>query len=958
MKSLKRSLVFLMVFAMVLTTVAPAFAATFSDVEGTANEDAVGKLVALGIINGYDDGTFKPDNDITRAEFAKVACYVIGVQTAADLSKGATKFKDVASGHWASGYINIASEKGLLKGYPDGSFKPEAKVTYAEAITILVRALGLGPVVEGKGTWPANYLSKASEAGVTDDVAGLEGNTNAIRGTIAKLSWNTLKAEKWGEKEYTSSGIVYGPLGKTLLQEKYSDFVYKDANDKYVPKFFEDVEVVKTQYVGGLSEDQVQLKYTGIAAKLGITSTTSVPKMVDADQIVVEVAEGIDTSNLVGKEVDVFFGKDNEVVSLVVKSSLGQEGYMSVLDITLPEAGKHHGKIELIGGTKYTLAEDVKAYVNFKDYTDEDGNTDTLIALMTAVDARVMKVSAVLNSDGHISTLNIFVADEASAFDTEQFIVKDVEDDGDVKSLQTGTTVFNLDDLTDVDKTTGYKTTFIKNGKPATSEDVKVGDVVTYIEIDSETFYVAITDNKVTGTVSEIYIDSDAVNADPRYKMTVGGKTYTMVSDGNALMTKTGDVEDETDIDSTFTDFLGMEATLSLNAIGQVILVSGTITASSASGEYAILTDDAWRGTTPDSSGKLPRYVELRTATGEKRVYTVKGDKYKDATGGTVPSAAATEWDGNNLLEGSLVRYSVSADGTIDSANLVYLGKIENGMTNVTNLGTKIEGKYGLVSSVNYDAKSVTAGGTTYYYTDADSVIYNANTGAGKTLEKVDGWDAIAQSGSSEIDGLNIYVVYNTDTRIIRCMVIDIEDYLTSDARYGVLTVPQFSGLDEDGSYVWKIKVYTDGTEATYTVANGVYDLSMTTSKYAAAAGDFIKYTLNTDGEFDGTADDPSPDVDTYKDNRLIDKSAWEENTDDEYDKYVVKAVVGNLITFNEVEGETMAPYSLKSDVKVYDISGDTPRMASLSEVTAGCMVYGANQDDNDQYKILVIVQK
>jgi len=167
MKSLKKSLVFLVVLTMVLSTIAPVFAATPSDVTGTDYEAAVSQLVTLGVIAGYEDGTFKPDQSITRAEFAKIACYVVGVKDAADLSKGATKFKDVPATHWASGFVNIASEKGLLKGYPDATFKPEANVTYAEAITILVRALGMAPVVEGKGTWPANYLAKASAAGVT-----------------------------------------------------------------------------------------------------------------------------------------------------------------------------------------------------------------------------------------------------------------------------------------------------------------------------------------------------------------------------------------------------------------------------------------------------------------------------------------------------------------------------------------------------------------------------------------------------------------------------------------------------------------------------------------------------------------------------------------------------------------------------------------------------------------------
>lgn len=950
MSSSRKVVSLIVVLVMVFSLMAPALAATPTDVVGTPYEDSVGKLVALGILQGYPDGSYKPDQNITRAEFAKIAVMTMGLGQAADLSKGSTRFKDVSSSHWASGLINIAAEKGLIKGYPDGTFQPEANVSYAEAITILVRALGLGAVVEGKGTWPANYLSKASEAGVTDDVAGIDGNSKAIRGVIAQLSWNTLTAEKWGEKEYTSDGVVYGPLGKTLIEEKFADFVYKDSNGKYLPKFFEDVIVAGTQ-LGGLGENQIQLQSTGIADAnhLNITATTDVPRRVgDADHIIVEAADGIETLTLLGKKVDVMFGKDNEVVSLKVKSDSAQAGIVDDINTT-------DNKIT-IAGKEYSLATSPAATItiNCKAYAN-------LAAADTAIGESTATAAAVLNDDGVISTLNLFVADTNAGFNTTQFVVKEVQSDTDVVSLQTGGVMFNLNTITDKDKTNGNKAVIVKNGKTATRDDIKAGDVVTYVQLSGSLYYMQVSDNKVTGTLDSV--TDDSTSGVTRYSLTIGGKAYAMPADGNARMTKSGNANDKVVIDSSIADFLGKEITLSLNVNGEAVLVSGTVTAST-SAEYGMLTKAAWQSTSPDSDGKLPTFVEVRTSAGEKRVFKIKGDKIKTEAGdGSIPGTAATTltFDGSkNSIElnaaGMMVQYRVDADGTINAANLVKL--------NDAIAGSDTASKFYAVpvtpalSDMSNEAKSITVSGTSYYVNTA-TVIYNKSVANGE-YEKVDGWDKIITGDTDATnlldDGANVYIIYDNDTKIIKTLLVDTATYLGSTAKFGVVTSLKYAD-NSDGTTKWKIKIFNEGTDTTYEVATNVYDSTVAGYIYTVNVGDLVRYTVDSDGKFVGGSSDAD-----RSSNFLVDKSRISENKDNLFDNYVVDTVnsADRLVYFKGIDGVTRS-IKVTSDVKVYDVTGTTPVMASLSDIQENYMVAEVNHadaKDGVMYKYLVIIKK
>jgi len=101
--------------------------------------NVIKELCQKGIIGGYPDGTFKPGNDITRAEFTKIIVKALGL---AEENPAAPTFKDVAPGDWYFGVVEAAAKAGLVKGYEKGEFRPNAKITRQEIAAILVRALG------------------------------------------------------------------------------------------------------------------------------------------------------------------------------------------------------------------------------------------------------------------------------------------------------------------------------------------------------------------------------------------------------------------------------------------------------------------------------------------------------------------------------------------------------------------------------------------------------------------------------------------------------------------------------------------------------------------------------------------------------------------------------------------------------------------------------------------------
>ena len=189
---MKKVLSLVLVIAMVLSSFSFAFADTFEDIADTDYEKAVTTLFALGVVTGYEDGTYKPERVVTRAEMAKLLVEVLGF---GDLVAGSKSNFTDTQGHWADPWIALAAGRGLVIGTGDGKFVPDRTVSYDEAITMIVRGLGYtDDSNEIKNmTWPTNFKVKAAELGITKNVKlSADG---ADRGGVAILLYNALEAE-------------------------------------------------------------------------------------------------------------------------------------------------------------------------------------------------------------------------------------------------------------------------------------------------------------------------------------------------------------------------------------------------------------------------------------------------------------------------------------------------------------------------------------------------------------------------------------------------------------------------------------------------------------------------------------------------------------------------------------------------------------------------------------------
>ncbi len=192
---MKKHLALVLALVMILTSFSfvSAEAHEFTDMAGHENAEAVARLELLNVLKGYPDGTFKPDNTITRAEFAAVAVRVSGLENVAMAAKGLpTGFSDVPAWHWASGYVGTASKMGIVVGIGNGLFAPESPVKYEEAITMIVRALGYEPMAQARGGYPFGYLIVANEIDLLDGAMGTQG-TWATRGFVAQITDNALE---------------------------------------------------------------------------------------------------------------------------------------------------------------------------------------------------------------------------------------------------------------------------------------------------------------------------------------------------------------------------------------------------------------------------------------------------------------------------------------------------------------------------------------------------------------------------------------------------------------------------------------------------------------------------------------------------------------------------------------------------------------------------------------------
>ena len=182
--SMKKTLALVLTLSILLLS-GTAFAASGDVSKSAAYYSAVERVTSLGIMDNVSGSTFKPNDSTTREQFAKIIVMVAGLSDSADTMKGSTKFSDVPASGEYNGYINLSISKGYMSGMADGKFHPKDAVTYAQAITALIKVLGYSDA-DMTGTWPRNYIEKAKNLGLS---AGLDlsANSAVARSAMAQI---------------------------------------------------------------------------------------------------------------------------------------------------------------------------------------------------------------------------------------------------------------------------------------------------------------------------------------------------------------------------------------------------------------------------------------------------------------------------------------------------------------------------------------------------------------------------------------------------------------------------------------------------------------------------------------------------------------------------------------------------------------------------------------------------
>lgn len=292
MKTVKKILSLVVAFSVMMSVVAFA---SYNDVDYDADyADALELLSVLEIIEGDELGNFNPEDTITRAEMAAIVCRAKGLENAASGSKGTTAYYDVPANHWASGYINMATQTGIINGHGDGRFAPEDDVTYDEAVKMIVCALGFEPMATARGGYPTGHLIVANTYNITE---GVTATYEAPRKAVAQLIYNALSTPmmdqtSWGlDAEYEVFDGKRGRDYKTLLTEM----------DIYIA----------TGIVGTKSYDEVEFEITEYSDDLEFTKGYTESFIINNSDI----------TNYQHQNVDVYVRKNSrrnyEVVAVV-----------------------------------------------------------------------------------------------------------------------------------------------------------------------------------------------------------------------------------------------------------------------------------------------------------------------------------------------------------------------------------------------------------------------------------------------------------------------------------------------------------------------------------------------------------------------------------------------------------------------------------------------------------------
>ena len=223
-----------MVLALVMTlSLAVSASAAFKDVKDIDETyaEAVEVLTGMKVFKGYEDGSFLPKNAITRAEVAAIVYRIYTTDVKDTYVKNYetyNKFADMAGAGWAKGYIGYCANAALVKGYPDGTFKPSGKVTGYEVLAMILRAVGYDQKGEFTGAdWALHVAEIAEQNKILKNVKGVDLNAPATRELVSELLFQSIQVPM---VSYTAA---FGYQNVSLTGDKDKNLLKNNATIGY-----------------------------------------------------------------------------------------------------------------------------------------------------------------------------------------------------------------------------------------------------------------------------------------------------------------------------------------------------------------------------------------------------------------------------------------------------------------------------------------------------------------------------------------------------------------------------------------------------------------------------------------------------------------------------------------------------------------------------------------------------
>ena len=760
------SLVLALTMMMSLVTI-NAGAKEFKDDKDITYDEAVAVISEIGVVDGREDGSFAPTDNLSRGAAAKIICnLILGPTTAAELHADTAPYKDVPTSNTFSGYIAYCAKEGIISGYADGTFRPAGTLTGYAFMKMLLGALGYDATYEGYtgGNWSINVAKQAIgiglNAGLTDEFNGVDFVT---REEAALYAFNTLQATMvdYDQKITTNvNGVDVTISQGSSKPVTWSEGINEDGNIKndgfvqFAEEFFPKLECRKD------SDDFMR------PANNWVYDKTDIGTYVDHTLLVESYTTGV-----TGKTV-----YDLLKSGVIDKNKL--ESYVDGKENSIKKTDLVRSNNNDLTGTGDGVVTEV--------YLDSDDGMITIVS----VNSYLAKATSDYSESKEYAPLNVYVKDA----DGRNYNV-DVED---------------VANVVDVKNDTYYQV------------NISYKDNDTLGEVKAVSAVEVLEDSTVTKFSTS---KNDETNKDQVSKVTIGGEEYK----ANVKAFYDKDVLNEYNesllTDNTYTVyvdangyFLGIE--LFEGTKNYVFIpgydLDGSHIGTSTAKASAIFLDGTMKTITVDVKDTNTNIEKART------------DASNNApTADDHAAMSFNKWSGGNEKLNQWYTYTVDADGTytlkpaVRMTTTAYTDTAKEDVIRTDNLSIVGDSKndnrvYGEDATVfvTVDLDAVSAGSSAKVITDVDGVytgVQNVDIEIDKDAEAV----ALGQ----------VFTVYDSDYYVIGAVVIGEATGSAQNLAY-ILSGAK-SEEKKDDTYYWTFEAVLNGQVQTLT-AKSKYSSTIT----------------------------------------------------------------------------------------------------------------------------------